>query len=122
MMQPISSLSTVSMSPSKSLATQRNGSLYEVGKPIVAETAEQQKQVVDKILKEKMPKIQDSKLLKTIKSLLSDALSSKDFYLRLDEKNFTFKIGNIGYCFYYDDNLMMEKLTKVLNVHQPKES
>ena len=120
-MQPISSLSAVSMSPSKSLATQRNGALFNGVKRIATTSDKQNTQVVNALVQEKMPKITNTKLLKTLKSLLSEALSSKELNLRLDARNFTFNIGGLKYCFPYNDSIL-PRLNAVLKFRQPKES
>ncbi len=66
-MQPISSLSAVSMSPSKSFATQRNGGVYVGGKQM---KGKQKRKVVKRLVQERMPIVTDKKLLRTFRSLL----------------------------------------------------
>ncbi|MCE2930222.1 MAG: hypothetical protein LW809_02390 [Vampirovibrionales bacterium] len=112
-MQPISSLASVSMSPSKSLATQRNGYVFEKGVKI------DQPRRLKTLFEQKTSKIADKPIKKKLASIFAQAYKSSHFYLRLDEKNFTFNIGKFKYCFPYDDSIL-SRLNAVLKFRQPK--
>lgn len=118
-MRSISSLSAVSMSASKSFATQRNGGLYEVGRKIVADTRAEKEKILDDLEHNRMSVLTNEELLRMVRSLLWEALSSEEFILCWDEKNFTFNIGKFRYCFTYEDSIL-SRLNAVLKFRQPK--
>ncbi len=112
-MQPISSLSAVSMSPSKSLATQRNGYVFAKGVKI------DQPRLLKTLFEQKTSKITEKSIKKQLLSIFAKAYKSQDLNLLLDSKNFTFNIGTFKYCFPYNDSIL-PRLNAVLKFCQSK--
>jgi hypothetical protein len=111
-MQPIVRVFSVPILPPKPMATKRHGTLLENGEQIAFSNAEQNKKVVNILLK-KYPFNLRNRV--TLKLLLFEALSSKIFDVDLKLKRFIFSMGEQSDEFRYsDDEFTLHRLEKVL--------